>query len=98
MSGWRVFVTKNTVLVTVDGLFIRKPDILVDFQMIQEFRCNCIRLGKTSGVILEDDYYLDGVSPGSVTSSHIAVALGHSGADGQVAVLTVHVVGSGPKR
>ena len=41
--------------------------------------------------------YLDGVSPGAVTSSHIAVALGHGGADCQVAVLTVHVVGSGPR-
>ena len=42
--------------------------------------------------------YLDGVSPGAVTSSHIAVALGHGGADCQVAVLTVHVVGAGPAK
>ena len=46
---------------------------------------------------LKHNNYLDGVSPGAVTSSHIAVALGHGGADCQVAVLTVHVVGSGPR-
>ena len=40
---------------------------------------------------------LDGVSPGTVASSHITVALGHGSADCQVAVITVHVVGSGPR-
>jgi len=39
---------------------------------------------------------LDSVSPGSVPGSHVPVALGDSGRDGQVPVLTVHVVGAGP--
>ena len=40
--------------------------------------------------------YLNRVGPGTMASSHIAVALGDCGADGQVTVLAVHVVGSGP--
>ena len=39
-------------------------------------------------------FYLDGVSPGAMASTHVAVALSHSRADGQVSVLAVHVVGS----
>ena len=39
-------------------------------------------------------FYLDGVSPGAMASTHVAVALSHSRADGQVSVLAVHGVGS----
>ena len=42
-------------------------------------------------------FYLDGVSPGAVAGAHVAVALGDGSADGQVPVLAVHVVGSGPE-
>ena len=38
---------------------------------------------------------LDAVSPGTMTGTHIAVALGDSRGHSQVAVLTVHVVGTG---
>merc|ERR1711997_57290 len=39
---------------------------------------------------------LNGVCPGAMTGSHVSVALRDGVADSQVAVLTVHVVGSGP--
>ena len=34
--------------------------------------------------------------PGTVASAHVPVALGDGGADVQVPVLAVHVVGAGP--
>lgn len=40
---------------------------------------------------------MDGVSAGSVTGTHVPVALSHSTADAQVAVLPVHVVHSGTR-
>ena len=39
---------------------------------------------------------LDGVSSGAVTGAHVPVALGDSGADSQVPVFPVHVVGARP--
>ena len=39
-----------------------------------------------------DDLY--GVSSGPVPGSHVPVALGHGGVDGEVTVLAVHVVGT----
>ena len=39
---------------------------------------------------------LDGVGPGPVPGSHVPVALGDGSGDGEVPVLTVHVVGAGP--
>lgn len=41
--------------------------------------------------------YLDSVGTGTVTGSHIAVALGDGGSDSQVTVLAVHVVGAGTR-
>ena len=40
--------------------------------------------------------YLNRVGHSMITSSHVAVVLGDGGADIQVTVLAVHVVGSGP--
>ena len=37
---------------------------------------------------------LDGVGPGSVPGSHVSVALGDGTVDGEVTVLSVHVVGA----
>jgi len=39
---------------------------------------------------------LDGVCPGSMPGSHVPVALGDSGRDGQVPVFAVHVVSARP--
>ena len=39
---------------------------------------------------------LDGVSPGPVPGPHVPVALGDSSTDGEVTILAVHVVGTGP--
>ncbi len=41
--------------------------------------------------------YLDGVSTSAMAGSHVAVALCDSGGDGEVPVLTVHVVGARPR-
>ena len=39
---------------------------------------------------------LDGVSPSPVPGPHVPVALGDGSTDGQVTILAVHVVGTGP--
>ena len=52
--------------------------------------------GLASGNWLDSDD-LNAVSSSTMTSSHIPIALGDSGRDGQVTVFTVHVMGSGTR-
>lgn len=90
ISARFAYAEQRHTIAVLNSLWQREPDLgVVEL------------LDLRSAAIASLDYlhfdYLDGVSSGAMTSSHVAVALRHSSAHGQVSVLSVHVVSTGTR-